>query len=224
MSTQRATRSTDTPPSHSAAGRSTARARRQEVLSAACDVFARSGYHATTVVDVAEATGISQAYVMRLFGSKLGLFVSVVDECNGRVASALAEAADQVPGGTPGAVLDAMYGAYAGLISERSLIMVQVHAQSVADIPEIRDAVRRGLRTLVESVTVRSHASDAQVQRIVAFGMLCQLIVAVGLDDVHLPWAQTLARGIQHPDRLPTQAIDGPAVSPGDAVRGGHDR
>jgi AcrR family transcriptional regulator len=194
--------------SRSAANRSTAQARRQEVLRAATEVFARSGYYATTIADVAEATGISQAYVMRLFGSKLGLFVSVVDQCNERVTSALAAAAAQVPAGTPEAVLDAMYGAYADLIHEPSLIMIQVHAQSVADIPEIRDAVWRGLGKLVESVKVRSRANDAQVQRIVAFGTLCQLIVAVDLEDVRLPWAQTLTGGIRHPDRLLEQGID----------------
>jgi AcrR family transcriptional regulator len=194
--------------SHSAANRSTAQARRQEVLRAATEVFARSGYYATTIVDVAKETGISQAYVMRLFGSKLGLFVSVVDHCNEHVTSALVAAAGQVHGGTPEAVLDAMYGAYADLISEPSLIMIQVHAQSVADIPEIRDAVWRGLGKLVESVKVRSRANDAQVQCIVAFGMLCQLIVAVDLEDVRLAWAQTLTDRIRHPDRLPDQEID----------------
>lgn len=195
---------------HSAGNRSTAQVRRQQVLRAATEVFARTGYYATTIVDVAEATGISQGYVMRLFGSKLELFVSVVDRCNDRVAAALAEAADRVPGGSPEAVLAAMKDAYADLIADRSLIMIQVHAQSVADVPEIRDAVRRGLAKLVDSLQVRSRADDAQVQRVVAFGMLCQLIVAVGLDDVRLPWALTLTDGIRHAHRLPEVADDDP--------------
>ncbi len=96
---------------HSEGQRSTAQARRLQVLHAATAVFARSGYYATTVEDVAEATGISQAYVMRLFGSKLGHFVSVIDQCNERVATALASAA--VSGGMPGDVLEAMYKACA---------------------------------------------------------------------------------------------------------------
>ncbi len=186
---------------HTAGNRSTAPIRRQQVLHAATAEFARTGYYATTIVDVAEATGISQGYVMRLFGSKLGLFVSVVDQCNERVAAALAGAADQASGGGSEAVLEAMFDAYAGLIADRSLIMIQVHAQSVADVPEIRDAVRRGLAKLVDSVRERSGASDAQVQRIVAFGMLCQLIVAVDLDDVRLPWAETLTGRIPHIDQ-----------------------
>ncbi len=187
---------------HPAGQRSTAQARRLQVLHAATAVFARSGYYATTVEDVAEATGISQAYVMRLFGSKLGLFISVIDQCNERVAAALASAADQVSGVMPGAVLEAMYKAYADLIADPSLIMIQVHAQGVSDVPEIRDAVRRGLGKLVDSIRLRSRANDSQVQQIVAFGMLCQLIVAVDLEEVHLSWAQALTRGIGHTDQL----------------------
>lgn len=145
---------------------------------------------------------------MRLFGSKLGLFVSVVDECNERVAAALADAADRIPGGTPDAMLEAMYKAYADLIADRSLIMIQVHAQSVSDISEIRDAVRRGLAKLVDSVKVRSGASDAQVQRVVAFSMLCQLIVAVDLNGVHLPWAQTLTGAVRNTDQVRDEVVD----------------
>jgi hypothetical protein len=38
------------------------------------------------------------------------------------------------------------------------------------------------------------------VQRVVAFGMLCQLIVAVDLIEVRLPWAQILTDGIRRTD------------------------
>ncbi len=143
---------------------------------------------------------------MRLFETKLALFVSVVDDCNERVRTAVAGAADHVPNVAPDAVLDAMYGAYANLMADRNLIMVQVHAQSASDFPEVRDAVRGGLERLVATVKKRSGAADAQVQLIVAFAMLCQLIVAVDLQDVPLPWAQALTEGIRHPEGLLTQA------------------
>ena len=39
-----------------------------------------------------------------------------------------------------------MSAAYVELIRDRNLIMLQVHAQSACDVPEIRDAVRRGSR------------------------------------------------------------------------------
>jgi AcrR family transcriptional regulator len=187
-----------TLPTH----RSTAQVRRRQVLDAATTVFARTGYHTTTIADVAEATGISQGYVMRLFGSKLDLFVAVVDDCNERVTMRLSESADQVAGEPPEVVLGAVNDAYADMIADPNLIMVQVHAQSATQVPEIRDAVRRGLERVINSVSERSRASDAQVQRAMAFGMLCQLIVAADLTDIRMPWAQILTEGIRDSDLL----------------------
>ncbi len=94
---------------------------------------------------------------------------------------------------------------YANLMADRNLIMVQVHAQCASDFPEVREAVRGGLERLVATVKKRSGAADAQ-QHIVAFAMLCQLIVAVDLQEVPLPWAQALTEGIRHPEGLLTQA------------------
>jgi len=184
----------------SARSRSTAEARRATVLTRAITVFARNGYHATPVADVAEAADISTAYVFRLFDGKLGLFVSALEHCYARVMWALADGADSTANdATPEDVLDAMGGAYAALIADRDLLMLQVHALSAADVPEIGEAVRRGYERVVTYATERSGATPAQVQRFVAYGQLCHLIVAAGLGAVDARWADTLTAGIRHP-------------------------
>jgi AcrR family transcriptional regulator len=53
--------------------------RRDEILSAAKRVFARAGYHATTIADVAEAAGISYGSVYWYFESKDALFHALMD-------------------------------------------------------------------------------------------------------------------------------------------------
>ena len=77
------------------APRSTADARRTVVLSKAISVFARTGYHATPVADVAEAAKISPAYVFRLFDGKLGVeeFKVLAQDSRG-FATAVAEAGE----------------------------------------------------------------------------------------------------------------------------------
>ncbi len=180
--------------------RSTADDRRPVVVKHAIPVFARTGYHATPVSDVAAAAGISQGYVIRLFGTKLDLFVAVVDHCFERIVTALTAAADQVAGDEPDVVLEAMSSAYVDLIADRDLLMVQVHAQSAADTPQIRDAMRRGLASVVAVAHDRSHADRAAIQRFVAYGQLCHLIVTAELDDVDSAWAATLTEGMQHPE------------------------
>ncbi|MEU8326905.1 TetR family transcriptional regulator [Micromonospora sp. NPDC048839] len=179
--------------------RSTAEARRVTVLNGAVSAFARTGFHATPVTAVAAAAGISEAYVFRLFAGKLGLFVAAADTCFERIAVAIEAGAERAAGGSPEEILDAMGGAYAELIADRDLLLFQVQAQAVTDIPEIADAVRAGYRRIATLVQDRAGADDAQVQRFFAYGQLCHLIVTVGLEQVPEPWARALTAGIRHP-------------------------
>lgn len=178
---------------------STADERRPLVIEAAIAAFARAGYRGTTVADVATEAGISSAYVFKLFPSKEQLFVGALDSCFERVVEALGLGAEATSDHSPEGVLDAMGGAYAELISDRRLLMLQVHAQSAAEVPEIGAALRRGYARITEFASTRSGATDAAVQRFIAFGQLCHLVVTLGLDDSSEPWARTLAAGIRHP-------------------------
>ncbi|TQF66374.1 TetR/AcrR family transcriptional regulator [Rhodococcus spelaei] len=49
---------------------------RDAVIAAARDLFARRGYTATTIKDIAAAAGCSPALVMKLMGSKAGLLAA----------------------------------------------------------------------------------------------------------------------------------------------------
>ena len=178
---------------------STAELRIPVVTASAVREFARGGYHGTTVADVARAARISPAYVFKLFPSKERLFVAALEDCFQQIVESLTIGADESGATDPDAVLDAMGGAYAELISNRSLLMLQVHAQSVADIPEIGQALRTGLASVVRLAKSRSGASDLAVQRFIAYGQLCHLIVTTGIDDVPDEWASIVSAGIRHP-------------------------
>ena len=184
--------------------RSTAESQRARATTSAVRVFARTGYHATPVTDIAADAGISPAYVFRLFTGKLGLFVAAIDHCYERVCEALTAGADQARGTSPEELLDAMSIAYAELIADRDLLMLQVHAQSACDVPEVREALQRGLGSVVRLVQQRSGADDADVQRFVAYGQLCHLIVTADLDAVDSPWANALTGGMTHVETVRT--------------------
>lgn len=178
---------------------STAEARRPVVVAAAVATFAHGGLRGTTVADVARAAGISSAYVFKLFPSKEVLFVAALESCFDAVVDALAAGADHAPDQSPEAVLFAMGGAYADLIRDRTLLLMQVHAQSVGDVPAIGAAIRAGLARVTDFAKQRSGAPDDAVQRFVAFGQLCHLIVTAHVDEVPEPWADILTHGIRHP-------------------------
>ena len=180
---------------------STAEARRAVVVSSAVATFARGGYRATPIADVAEHAAISPAYVSKLFSSKVHLFVAALDECYARILAALeAGAAGSEPGATPAEVLHAMGGAYAALVADRDLLMLQVHAQAATDVPEVAEAVRRGVARVTDYARTRSRATDQEVQQFVAFGQLCHLLTTIGAFDVDAAWASTLTAGIRHAD------------------------
>lgn len=55
-------------------------ARRDQIIAAAADCFARSGYHATTMADIAEAAGVSKGTPYLYFPGKEALFLALYDE------------------------------------------------------------------------------------------------------------------------------------------------
>ncbi|WP_375390368.1 TetR/AcrR family transcriptional regulator [uncultured Amnibacterium sp.] len=169
------------------------------IVGHAVRVFAVAGYHATPVADVATAAQVSPAYVFRLFTGKLGLFTAAVDHCFAQVAEALVAGGESAGETDAAGRLDAMTAAYVELIGDRDLIMLQAHAQSAADVPEVREAVQRGLALVVRTVRRVSGAPEADVQRFIAYGQLCHLIAQTGLDDLDTDWAALLTRGISHP-------------------------
>lgn len=66
-----------TPPAargHYAKGR----ARQEEIIDAALELFARRGYDRTSVREIARTTGLSQAGLLHHFGTKEGLFLEVL--------------------------------------------------------------------------------------------------------------------------------------------------
>ena len=180
--------------------RSTAEDQRQRIVGHAVAGFSRAGYHATPVAEIAETSGVSTAYVFRLFPGKLGLFVAAVDDCYAQVVDALVAGGESSTSSDPADILEAMSTAYIELIRDRNLIALQVQAQAACDVQEIRDAVRRGLASIVRAVTRVSGAEPDAVQRFIAYGQLCHLIVQADLGSLTDSWAETVSAGIRHPD------------------------
>jgi AcrR family transcriptional regulator len=178
---------------------STSEHRREAVVSSAITAFSRTGYLGTPIAAVAEHAAISPAYVFKLFPGKEALFVAALDSCFDRIIDALEQGAASAVDTSPDGILDSMGGAYAELIADRQLLMLQVHALSAADVIPIGDALRRGLARVTRFASTRSGAADASVQRFVAYGQLCHLIVTAGVENIPEDWARLVSAGIRHP-------------------------
>ncbi|MFC6010726.1 TetR/AcrR family transcriptional regulator [Nocardia lasii] len=178
---------------------STSDVRRDAVVDAAITEFAKTGYHGTPINTIAARAEISPAYVFKLFPGKIALFVAALDRCFDLVERAMSTGAANSGAEDPAGILHEMGEAYAELIADRSLLMLQVHAQSATDIPEIAEALRRGLAKVTTFAQRRSGGTPEQIQHFIAFGQLCHLVTTLGLDGDDESWARALTTGMRHP-------------------------
>jgi AcrR family transcriptional regulator len=167
--------------------------RREAVVAAAVKVFAERGFQGTPTLEVAKAAGISHAYLFRLFPTKTDLAVAVVDRVHERIAEVFGTAAAgaRATGDDP---LQAMGHAYAGLLAERDLLLLQLHIHAASPHDEaIRAAARRGFERLVELVERESGADAESVGRFFSIGMLMNVMAALDAGSLGAHWTRVLA-------------------------------
>jgi AcrR family transcriptional regulator len=169
--------------------RQTADERRAEITAAAAIEFARRGLEGATTDRIAERAGVSQPYVVRLFGTKKALFLTVANRAFERVADAFRAAA---VGQTPGERLDNMGAAYIALLRDRDELALQLQLYAAAHDPEIRACVATRFAQLHELCGELSGAAPEQLRAFIAHGMLCN--VAAALDIPQIAWDENWAR------------------------------
>jgi AcrR family transcriptional regulator len=187
-----ATATTPTSPTRRRpAERHTADERRTEIVAAAVRAFAIGGLHGTSTESIAKAVGVTQPYVFRLFGTKRDLFIEAVRSGFERTRVALEEAG--LAAGGPGAGMEptlvAMGNAYGRLIRDRTLLLLQLQAYAASDDRQVRDAVRLGFESIVDTVRRSSGAPDEVLRPWLAQGMLWNVAVAMDLSRESAPWA-----------------------------------
>jgi len=169
--------------------RKTAEERRTAVLDAALTEFGDHGLEGASTDAIARATGISQPYLFRLFGTKKGLFVAAVEQCFDDTYSRFAEASRGLQGEE---ALQAMGMAYKDMIQQdHRRLRLQQQSYSACENPDICEAVRRGFGRLVELV----ESKGVPGERVVAFfsmGMLINVMSSMDLWSSDDAWAQRL--------------------------------
>ena len=172
---------------------STAPERREALIEAAMPVFAERGYHAASTVEMAKAAGISQAYVFRLFPTKVELFAAVCDAASARMLDAFKAAAAKArkDGSDP---MHEMGMAYDELLrADREVLLIQLHSQVVSSSePLIRDSMQRSFSRIYDIVSRASGAGDEEIQAWFAHGMLCNVMAAIDAENVKQDWARAL--------------------------------
>ena len=156
--------------------------RREQVLDAAMRAFARSGYAGTSTDAVAKEAGVSQPYVVRMFGTKAELFRSVFARALDSVLAAFEtefDALDASPASDDEEYWHRLGRAYGELIVDRDLLLVMMHGFTAGATPEIGAQARSAMAAIFRLLRDRSGADPDRVRSFIAEGMLLNVLLAM---------------------------------------------
>src|SRR5271169_1850160 len=115
------------------ARRLTAGQRRRQLVAVALELFARRGYRAATMDDIAEAAGVTKPLVYQHFSSKRALYLELVESVSKELLAAIAEATAQAEG--PRQQVELGFAAYFRMVVHKEAAFRLLYGREVADDP-----------------------------------------------------------------------------------------
>ena len=172
--------------------RKTADERRADVLDAALIEFATYGLHGASTVNIAVRAGISQPYVLRLFGTKKHLFLEAVAMARRMIEVEWKRALVTVPeDASPQARIQALGQAFQGITGQADVLRLLMQAYSAADDDEVRDRCQQAMSELYSWVRTATGVSAQEAQIFFAQGMILMVGVSIGAPDkLDQEWAR----------------------------------
>jgi TetR/AcrR family transcriptional regulator len=160
-------------------GRIPASERRAQILEAARGLFGAQGYHGTTTDQIASAAGISQPYVVRMFGSKQALFLEVLHETLAVLLDAWrTTVADLGPDDDPAHAIGEQF---VDLAATRGLHTMLLQAFVSGAEPAIGAAARAGFLEIYRFLRDEAGLPDERVQGFLGSGMIFSVMLAIDM-------------------------------------------
>ena len=152
--------------------------RRELVLAAAAGVFGERGYVGATTDAVAKASGVSQPYVVRMFGTKAALFQAVLERSLDRL---IASFRDEIAQNTNSDEdLHMCIGRrYIGLLSDRGLLLSLMQAFMLGADPEIGPTARAGFLRVYRLLRDEAGFTPEEATEFLSGGMMINTLVGL---------------------------------------------
>jgi TetR/AcrR family transcriptional regulator len=157
--------------------------RRELVLKAATQVFGERGYFGATTDKVAAAAGVSQPYVVRIFGTKEKLFLAVLQRALDTMLVAFRAAVADVSDDPDDSVEHRLGVAYVDLLQDRGLLLSLMHGFVLGADPEIGRLARCGFLEVYRFLKEEVGFDAAQASNFLAHGMLLNTLVGIRMTD-----------------------------------------
>lgn len=137
--------------------------RRQQLLAHACELFARSGFHETSMDDIAEAAGVTKPVLYQHFPSKRALYIELLEDTGRRLLDRLAEATLREKSGR--ARVESGFRAYFEFaVGDRSSFRLLFGA-SIRSDPEFASTVDEILESAAETISTLIDLPTSEHQR-----------------------------------------------------------
>jgi TetR/AcrR family transcriptional regulator len=165
--------------------------RREQILQAAREQFGSTGYVGTTTDQIARAAGISQPYVVRMFGTKEQLFVQVLQRACAEVLESFRAAAVGV---APADMPRALGEAYIDLVTDSGLLRTLAQGFLSGADPVIGPVAREGFLRIYRFLRDEAHLQPEMLAGFLSHGMLINTVLNLELLRSPDPDADELVR------------------------------
>jgi AcrR family transcriptional regulator len=148
-----------------------AAARREQLLAVALEVFARQGFHGTSMNDVAEAAGVTKPVLYQHFRSKRQLYLALLEDVGQRLRQTI-EKAGADAGSARAQVEQGFLAYFTWVHDDRDAFMLLFGGGARRD-DEFAEAVRRFELAIADAIAPMIQADiDDEHQRILAHGLV----------------------------------------------------
>ena len=155
--------------------------RRELIIESATAVFGDYGYYGTTTDQIARAAGVSQPYVVRMFGTKEKLFVEVLH----RALELLMAAFRRALAADDDQTLVRRLGlSYVALLEHRGLLLSLMHAFVLGSDPVIGAKAREGFLEVYQFLRTEAGMTADEAGQFLAGGMLSNTMIGLRMTDM----------------------------------------
>jgi len=169
------------------------RGERQDlVVDAAMRAFGRTGYFGTTTGEIAREAGISQGYVIHLFGSKETLFLAALR----RAGDAIVDQMRRI--GLAEFDLSRFAPIYGRTALDRTVMAMLMQGFAACSLDAVAAYVRTLLAEMYAVLVDTTGASPEEARDYLARGLLVNVVLAMGLPEHADPdgWAKPLLEAL----------------------------
>jgi len=146
--------------------------RRRQLLDVSLEVFARQGFHATSMAEVAEAAGVTKPVLYQHFRSKRELYLELLADVGQRLLEEVQKAT--AAAGGPRQQVESGFAAYFRFVADNeSAFRLLFGGDGREADPEFADVVRRVEDAMADAIAVLIDANiDDDHRRLLAYGVV----------------------------------------------------